>query len=385
MPLHVDIDVAGEPRKLRALLEGLVALNVEIMDEQARRGRPLPPLYDAGVRYEKERGTEHWQPADELLRSSAGDCEDLSGYRAAELRRLGEPASVDVVPASRRGSYHAIVRRANGEVEDPSVIILTRSKKMENGNTVIDVREDGSCVVGEVEIPTEDGPITVQSSGVTGGDALTRAVDTAQQIMDDPAVAPFVPPQARAAVAGARVLAKAAQAGGGILHSLFGRLNGGNKRNLVRKLLETSRGGSQTVHVSGLGALSIGATTVRDHRKPRRRVTSQSQPYGGYPPPYGGYPQDPYAYPPYYGGGGQPSYPPGYQGYPPYGGYPPVDPYGGYGQYAPVDPWAQWAGYGWGAPASPWASVMAEQFGSQALDAMWPSFQSQASSYGGGW
>lgn len=397
MPFHVDIDVAGNPRRLKALLEGLVMLNLETMAEADARGIPLPPLYDAGVKYERERGTEHWQPADELVKSGAGDCEDLSCYRVAELRRLGESSAfVDVVPAQRRGSYHAIVRRATGEVEDPSVILINRSKNMYP--TVIDVRDDGSCVVGEVDVPTEDGPITVTSRGANGADALNAAADAAQSIMDDPTIAPFVPPQARIAVAGARLLAKAA--GSGVLSSIFGRLKGNNKRSLARKLLDTtdgwSRGGSPTVHLSGLelgggGGIVVShgggpgsGTTVRDHRRPRpkTRPRAPAPSYDPYANPYGGYPQDPYAMPPYYGG-----MPPYYGGGIPYGGYPPMDPYGGYGPYAPVDPWSQYQSYGWGPASSPWAgdwsTALAEQYGSAALDAIWPTLQAQSA--GGGW
>jgi len=48
-----------------------------------------------------------------------GDCEDLAAWRAAELRIAGEPARV-VVVRSAPGVLHAVVRRANGRIEDPS-------------------------------------------------------------------------------------------------------------------------------------------------------------------------------------------------------------------------------------------------------------------------
>ena len=59
----------------------------------------------------------------ELIRVGEGDCEDLAGYRAAELRMVGEPARVKIVPTSR-GSYHAIVERGDGSLEDPSRLAL---------------------------------------------------------------------------------------------------------------------------------------------------------------------------------------------------------------------------------------------------------------------
>jgi transglutaminase-like putative cysteine protease len=80
----------------------------------------LPRLYSAGVRYAREPvGKERWQSAAELLRARRGDCEDLSGYLAAEIRVYdGLPARVAIVP-NTMGGYHAVVS-INGRIEDPS-------------------------------------------------------------------------------------------------------------------------------------------------------------------------------------------------------------------------------------------------------------------------
>jgi transglutaminase-like putative cysteine protease len=85
----------------------------------ARAGRPLPPLYAAGVRYMRSDPREHWQTPVETLSRGGGDCEDLAMWRAAELRVSGEPARV-VWRRTGPRVLHAVVRRGDGRIEDPS-------------------------------------------------------------------------------------------------------------------------------------------------------------------------------------------------------------------------------------------------------------------------
>lgn len=100
-----------EPRTVSALLEGLVRLNMEVMPADA------PPVL--ALKYEREpRGRDVWQPADVLLRSGRGDCEDLAAYDAAWRRLHGLDATAVAYRAGRR-TLHAIVN-ARGEYLDPS-------------------------------------------------------------------------------------------------------------------------------------------------------------------------------------------------------------------------------------------------------------------------
>jgi hypothetical protein len=106
---------------LAAALDGLVQLNVELMSRSQ-----VPPLYGAGVVYRREPdGQDDWKHCERVFRDRCGDCEDLAAYRAAELRvQLGEPAEAIPVRAGRTHSggelWHAVVRRADGTIEDPS-------------------------------------------------------------------------------------------------------------------------------------------------------------------------------------------------------------------------------------------------------------------------
>src|SRR5687767_9168464 len=128
MALHVRISVPPIPEAIEAVAEGLVRLNVALMRYADERGVELPPLYESGIVYRREpRGREWWESAEDVAALStqrSGDCEDLSAYRAAELRYWdGEMARV-VIKRTTRGTFHAVVRRGDGTIEDPSKILV---------------------------------------------------------------------------------------------------------------------------------------------------------------------------------------------------------------------------------------------------------------------
>lgn len=113
-------DIPPNAATLAALLEGFVRLNVWLLANHSQ----LPPLYGAGVRYEREAGTEIWKPAPRVFSDRFGDCEDLAAWRAAELRLAGEDARA-IATRLHSGSrvWHAVVQRANGDIEDPSLAL----------------------------------------------------------------------------------------------------------------------------------------------------------------------------------------------------------------------------------------------------------------------
>lgn len=118
---------------LEALAEGLVLLNCEMMRYAHDRGADIPSLYDSGIVYRREpEGREWWESASDMLNvvtDRSGDCEDVAAYRAAELRfHEGEPAYVVIVP-TKRGGFHCKVARADGSLEDPSLILLEQESQ----------------------------------------------------------------------------------------------------------------------------------------------------------------------------------------------------------------------------------------------------------------
>ena len=128
----------------------LSRLNVRLLEEALAAGRPLPLLYESGVRYTPELGRELW--TDLALVQSIGeeDCDSLAPARAAELivhghralwphmpgwdraRSLGlSSIRAEVVmeapadhPVDRAGTYHAVVQyEVDGHryTDDPSL------------------------------------------------------------------------------------------------------------------------------------------------------------------------------------------------------------------------------------------------------------------------
>ena len=135
----MKIAIDAPPEMLESMLNGIL---ISIPKD------PLPPLYRSGIRYTSDPG-EHWQlPAETAVRGS-GDCEDLALYRAHELRRdLGEDARVHVYRSAPK-TLHAVVRRANGTLEDPSRALgMSSGGRMGEGFTVPPPAPQGAMLPG---------------------------------------------------------------------------------------------------------------------------------------------------------------------------------------------------------------------------------------------
>jgi len=117
---------AGGVEPLEAIavqLEALTRWNERVLGHFWHAGRPIPPLYESGVRYALEPRGERWLDCVRVLELGRGDCEDLATWRAAELRLGGDPGAVCMFSARPRGSgrlIHIIVQRGDGTLEDPS-------------------------------------------------------------------------------------------------------------------------------------------------------------------------------------------------------------------------------------------------------------------------
>lgn len=117
-----------------------------LLDAQVRNNllylslhRGVPWLYQSGVRYKPEPPGQQFNglPAEEfalipvVLARRFGDCDDLAPWRVSELIHSGEKAKIRVQWRARRnrdGSsgrkyFHIVVRRQNGDIEDPSALL----------------------------------------------------------------------------------------------------------------------------------------------------------------------------------------------------------------------------------------------------------------------
>lgn len=118
------------PNALALGLDFLTKWNVELMQQRKAQGRPLPPLYSAGCRYQREDydgpNPEDWRDAVEVVRRRGGDCEDLAAYRAAELNVAGMPARCVFVERKKPHGrlFHIVVSYVNRagvhKLDDPS-------------------------------------------------------------------------------------------------------------------------------------------------------------------------------------------------------------------------------------------------------------------------
>lgn len=115
--------------ELEALVFVLALMSLRQMQDPPVRAY-IPPLYGGKIRYVREpRGSEEWQTAKQTAARGYGDCEDLVGYRVAEIwlaagildpwRARGGialPKVIEVSPTLR----HVVVEHKDGTIEDPS-------------------------------------------------------------------------------------------------------------------------------------------------------------------------------------------------------------------------------------------------------------------------
>ena len=111
---HVDAPV------LNAALESVTRLNEEMLAQGE-----VPTFTDGlkeGIKWKPEPpGDEHFDHAATVLRRKWGDCDDLAPWQAASLRHTGEdPEARAIVRRSGPKRWHAIVRRGDGSIDDPS-------------------------------------------------------------------------------------------------------------------------------------------------------------------------------------------------------------------------------------------------------------------------
>lgn len=105
---------------LDAALEAVTRL-----DETLLRDGQVPTAREAikdGVRWKPEPpGDEHFDHARTVHARGHGDCDDLAPWHAASLRHTGEdPGAQAIVTRSGPQRWHAVVKRSDGTIDDPS-------------------------------------------------------------------------------------------------------------------------------------------------------------------------------------------------------------------------------------------------------------------------
>ena len=121
-------------RAIGHYLDALFQIDLDLF-----RAYKMPPLYEAGVRYQslappcKELPGDLWLDALSLLATKEGDCKDLSCYLAAQRTVYeGRPCRPATLPPKFLGDndfslYHIVVLYNDGTVEDPSAKLGMKS------------------------------------------------------------------------------------------------------------------------------------------------------------------------------------------------------------------------------------------------------------------
>lgn len=214
--MRVALPVPGDRASIVAALEGLTQL-----DQRIIRSHPeVPTVYASGARWQAEDGTEVWRSIADILgfdpklsgsRSSARpsgktDCEDLAAWRTADLReREGElEAFADVVPGGL-GLWHAVVRRADGRIEDVSSRLGMPGRSAEGIGAMAatiewEVKRTADGFAGFLTVPDirigrdADGSVTVRATGSSPAEAMTRAAALAGLSLSHPALRGMMQP-----------------------------------------------------------------------------------------------------------------------------------------------------------------------------------------------
>jgi len=111
---HVDAPV------LDAALEAVTRLNESLLHKNEI------PSFEKGLTYgvkwrPEPPGAEHFDHGRTVVQRKWGDCDDLAPWHAASLRHSGEdPGAAAVVKRSGPHTWHAVVQRSDGSIDDPS-------------------------------------------------------------------------------------------------------------------------------------------------------------------------------------------------------------------------------------------------------------------------
>src|SRR5882724_972497 len=111
---HVEAPV------LDAALEATTRLNESLLDAGQI------PTFEKGLKYgvkwqPEPPGQEHFDHGGIVMKRRWGDCDDLAPWHAASLRTSGEdPHATAIVKRSGPKTWHAVVLRGDGSVDDPS-------------------------------------------------------------------------------------------------------------------------------------------------------------------------------------------------------------------------------------------------------------------------
>jgi len=156
---HVHPDVVN------AALESVTRL-----DEHMIRSGQTPTSHElitAGAVWRPENmGDEHFDHGGTIAQRGWGDCDDWAPLHAATLRASGEdPGASAIVVPSGPSTYHAVVKRSSGDIDDPSIAAGMKPPSRVSGTEAIELcaldPHDGRIYQGSL-LPVH-GPLSLHS------------------------------------------------------------------------------------------------------------------------------------------------------------------------------------------------------------------------------
>lgn len=156
-----------------------------------------PELLNQGVRWKPEPFSdgEHFDTGDEALRRGWADCDDLAPNWAATLRATGaDPGARARVYRSGPKTWHVVVQRSNGAIDDPSVWAGMKRHKgirgatqgtLVSGEPVLATRRWRKAWAARCDLPWVNGhgcALSGNSIGTTELDAITGAIAAASTV-----------------------------------------------------------------------------------------------------------------------------------------------------------------------------------------------------------
>lgn len=211
--MHVVTDIPTDGESMERLLEGVI----EASRKQWRENPHWKPLYETKIRYQRSGPPERFQTSEQTRAKGHGDCDQMTVDRVAELReREGELGACAYVYKTGPNTWHAVVRRGDGTLEDPARIQKNRERK---GWPAMSINGDDDVLPPEAAVditPLADGRargkvtwrtsnvrVTVEAIGDSKQHAAERTLSVAKRVAAHPAIRALVPPQATLAIEGA--------------------------------------------------------------------------------------------------------------------------------------------------------------------------------------
>jgi len=130
--MRIAVSVPEEhvsPHVVNAVLEGVTRLNEQMI--RSGQSPTSDQLIKAGAIWKPEPpGDERFDHGGTIAARGWGDCDDWAPNHAATLRVKGiDPGATAIVVPSGPATYHAIVKRSDGSLEDPSAAAGMKPKR----------------------------------------------------------------------------------------------------------------------------------------------------------------------------------------------------------------------------------------------------------------